>query len=475
MRAAALCVAAGTLALCGLISPASAQTSGTPSAKQGDKKEPRFVRVIFRSGRVIEGEIVSESTTKIRVKISESGIKSEVEYDKAEALKITYDVKPGAEVAPEATKPDYTPAAAAIPPESTGPRKNLYWIDLEGKFGEEITQTPIRDAIKDAKKNKADVIVLYLNADFSQNPLEQLPDDAANFDEIFRAEDIVPIFTQEIPREWETQPRIVFWLRQAMAGASLLPMVCPEIYFHSEGRVGGLGNLSFIFEGVGDDFVREKQRSLRLGHAEGWVLAGGYDYRLVRAMARAEYVLSVRYVNGKPELFEGYPTEPGEELLTDDGKESNIDSLRERVTATGNDVLTLNARVAKLLGVSRDTVDTKEDLLVAMGIDRTYKDVPGRSKQIMKSWADGLSSAKRELKKLYQDFGDVQVDQPDNYANRTKARGTRIRILEDMKRVLRRWGEALSRRWLQENNIPPEVEIDNAIEAIKIQQMKDRR
>lgn len=460
--------------------PGAAQPTSNPATPAKEAaKGPQIVRLIFATGRVVEGELVSETASTIRVKIAEHGIKAEVDYTKNDILQITRETgeaKPAESKTGDSASPAGLGVASSVPPDTGDGKTNLYWIDLDGKFGEEITQSPIRDAMKDARRVNADVVVLYMNADFSENPLEQLPDDAANFDEIFRAESIVPIFTQEIPREWDKPPRVVFWLRQAMAGAALLPLVCPEIYFHSEGRIGGLGNLSFMFEGVGDDVVREKQRSLRLGHAEGWANSGGYDYRLVRAMARAEYVLSVRYVNGKPELFEGYPENPGEELLTDDGKEANVDGLRARVSGAGNDVLTIDARLAKVLGISRETVDTKDDLLVAMGIDRTYRDTPGRGKQIMKDWARGLESAKRQLRKLWQeDYPDVEVEQPDSYQNRTRARGQQTRILEDMKKVLNRWGESLSQRWLGENRIPSEIQINNMLEQIKIQQLKDRR
>lgn len=464
---------------CGLATAAHAQSGGQTGAASKQDDPNRFARIILKAtNKVLEGEIVSETTTTLRFRSSINGIPFETDYQKSEILHIQRGIG-----APSAT-PAETPAApttepartvGAVPPSPGTPRTNLYWIDLQGKFGEDISQTPIARAIEDARRNNADVIVLHLNADYEQNPLQPLPNDTANFDEIFRAESIVPIFTEQMKRTWDTPPRVVFWVRQAMAGAALLPLVCPELYFHSQGRLGGLGNLTFMFEGVGDDVVREKQRSLRLGHAEGWAIAGGYDHRLVRAMARYEYVLSVRFVNGRPELFEGYPTNPGEELLTDDGKDANVDTLRERVTGTGNDVLTLTARTAKILGVSRDTVDTRDDLLIAMGIDRTYQDVPGRSRQIMKEWSDGLERTKRQLRKLVEDYGEVRVDEPNNYQNRTKARGQRKRILEEMRRLLRQWGEGLTARWLAQNGIPSEDQINTILETINIEQQKDRR
>ena len=311
----------------------------------------------------------------------------------------------------------------------------------------------------------------------SRDPFTPLGNDTANFDEIFRGERIAAIFQEEIPREWNPQPKVVFWVKTAMGGASLLPFICPNIYFHSEGRMGGLGNLSFIFDGVGDDVVREKQRSLRLGHAEGWAIAGGYDYRLIRAMARMEYVLSMRWVDGKVELFEGYPTNPGEELLTDDGMGPNADTLRERVDGTGNDILTLNARIAKAVGVSKGTVDTQAELITALGLDRTGVMTPGRSKLVMKDWSDGLDNAKRKIVKLLQeDMRDaMRVQPPAGQSERTKSRGQQIRILEEVKGLLTRWGEGLTPRWRCENGIPDEAQLNCYEEKLHLEQMKDKK
>ncbi len=286
------------------------------------------------------------------------------------------------------------------------------------------------------------------------------------------------IFQEEIPREWSPQPKVVIWVKTAMGGASLLPFVCSNIYFHSEGRMGGLGNLSFIFDGVGDDVVREKQRSLRLRHAEGWAIAGGYDYRLIRAMARIEYVLSMRFVDGKVELFEGYPSNPGEELLTDDGIGPNADTLRERVEGTGNDILTLNARIAKAVGVSKGTVDTQSELITALGLDRTGVMVAGRSKQVMKDWSGGLDNAKRKIIKLLQeDMRDaMRVQAPGGQAERTKSRGQQLRIIEEVKGLLTRWGEGLTpRRSAARTGFPEESQLNSFEEKLHLEQMKDKK
>jgi hypothetical protein len=471
LAASALFALAGWI---GLSTTAYGEPQEKPAAKADDKAAQDMI--IFRDGRQLFGK-VTEGATTVHFKGLIAGIEAEMDYPRADILTIKMGSK-ATDPAPDKTAPKTaTPAVAAQVADDGAGKKNIYWIDLKGVFGEDISQTPIRNALKDAKANKADVIIMALDAEWKKDPFTPLGNDAANFDEIFRAEPMAAIFQEEIPREWNPQPKVVFWVKTAMGGAALLPFICPNIYFHTEGRMGGLGNLSFIFEGVGDDVVREKQRSLRLGHAEGWAIAGGYDYRLIRAMARVEYVLSMRWVDGKVELFEGYPSNPGEELLTDDGKDDRADTLRERVEGTGNDVLTLDARKAKALGVSKGTVDTDSELITALGLDRTGVMVPGHSKQIMKDWSEGLDNAKHKLVRLLtEDLRDAQqVKPPGGYQERTKSRGQQLRIIEEVKGLLNRWGEGLSQRWRGENRIPDEATLNSYEEKIRLEQMKDKK
>ncbi|MBX3409882.1 MAG: hypothetical protein KF859_08345 [Phycisphaeraceae bacterium] len=458
----------------------AAAPAGALAATVSDGDGPDTI--IFRDGRTVKGTVVSETSTEVRFKGTLYGMAFETAYDKKDILRVVKGERvEGAEGATDTAAPARPAAVSATPPRVEVPavgegKLGYYWVDLEGTFGEQISQTPLRDAFEDARRNNADIVILMLNAEWRRDAFSPLPDDAANFDEIFRAEKLAEIFTQDIPRNWEKQPRVAIWIKQAMAGAALLPMVCRELYFSSDARMGGLGNLSFMFEGVGDDVVREKQRSLRLAHAEGWAITGGYDPRLVRAMARVEYVLSYRMRDGRAELFEGYPANADEFLLTDDGKDSNTDTLQQRVSGQGNDVLTLNASVAQVLGLSRMTVNTKDELLNAMGIERTGVHIPGRSTQLMRDWVNGLDNSKRRLRKLRDDFGDVQVQAPGDYNARSRARGQQRAILEEMRRILRgRFGEAITPRWMAQNEIPPEAQINIMLEQIRIQQMQDRK
>jgi len=478
-------LAAGAL-LCvvGVVGSISTAHAEPPKPKAEAAADEGPDMLIFRDGSMRKGTVISETATTVKFKGLVAGLPYETEFSMADILKVSRgvakpaDAKTDAKVDGKADPKIGNPSDSKLPPAAPSAadgHTKYYWITLEGEFGEQISQTPLRDSIKDARLNGADTIIIEFHPDWKIAERFMLPEAAANFDEVFRAEKLAEIFTDDIPMDWSKRPpRVVFWVRNAMGGAALLPMVCKELYFHSEARMGGLGNLSTIFKGVGDDVVGAKQRSLRLGHAEGWAIAGGYDSRLVRAMARFEYVLSYRMKDGKPELFEGYPTNPGEELLTDDGKEGNQDGLEALVRGEGNDVLTVTARQAEILGLSRKTVDSKDDLLAAMDIALNAQLIPGASKRIMRDWTNGIDSSKRQLKKLVDDLGDVRVNGTDKAA-RSRARGQRKSILEDIRGILKgKFGEGITARWLNENRIPGEAQINIELERIKIEQMKDK-
>src|SRR6185295_3504780 len=98
----------------------------------------------------------------------------------------------------------------------------------------------------------------------------------------------------------------------------------------------------------------EKQISLRLGHAEGFAVKGGYNPLLIRAMARREMWLFWRLEGGSP-VYLDHELRPedgdGWILLSDDGQGQNKDEF----SFEGNDVLNFNAKIAYDLKVSKGT------------------------------------------------------------------------------------------------------------------------
>jgi len=437
--------------------------------------------IILVTGKTIEGQILEETQTRIKVMVRVGTIEAPRWYERSDILSIERDVPDEA-----ADEPEPAPVMAAKDsPEadSTGDdhAATVYVIKADGVFGQDITQTPLRQAVADAREHDVDYLIVELDNDWSRAQFggweeDKLKEDDAIFDQLWRAEDMDMIFTEEIQREWKKKPTIVFWVKNAMGGAAFLPLNIPNIYFSSDAKMGGIGNLAEIFKGVGDEVVREKQRSLRLGHAKGMANVGGYDSRIVKAMTRTDYVLSLGYEGGKPVLVEGWPDPTkGQRLLCDDAKDANKDSIEELARGEGNDVLTLDADLAYDLGVSKGTADTLDDLLFELGISRNYKIVKGRSDKIMDGWSQGLAMAKKELRKLLRDYNEVAPQPPGGYQQRTAARGSRKRLFKQMKRLLTRYKEGITRQWMGQYGIPSIQQIDIQLEQIRLEQMKDKK
>jgi hypothetical protein len=457
--------AAGVLAVVGAVAlpsgPAAAGFAEMDWSKELDK-------IILRNGRVIEGEILSETSTEVRINVILAGISAPATYPKADILEIirgerVEDAGEGGEVGAGAVE---VPSRRQSDPgtiSASADAPTVYVIRLEGLFGRDITPTPVRQAVEAARREQPDFLVIQLNNTWGEFGRE-LPNDAqTSFDWFEVADQIEPILTREIEQTWEQQPQLIFWVRNAMGGAAFLPLIANEIYFHPEGRMGGIGSLEQMFQGVGDEVVRQKQRSLRLARAQGLAIAGGYDYRLVTAMARKSYVLSYDIFGN---LFERMPENPGEFVLTDDGKDDRADTMRQLVTGEGDDVLTLRADTALKLGVSKGTAGDLNEVLEHLGILRNHVLLPGRSDQILKSWTDNVNRAERQIPRLWEDFGNVQGGTTPREVRQSI--GTRIRILEEMQNLYRRYGEAFNPF---AGGVPNITRLDLMIEELKIQLM----
>jgi len=438
--------------------------------------------IVLKSGNVeIRGEILSETDTTIKFKGKMSGITIEKEFAKSDLASITRGKKSGGDAgkpAPAAT-PGAPNAAPAQPVKSDSPSRdvkktNIYVIEMSGEFGVDVTQTPIRAAVKDALKNQADVIICVLDSKPAGD--NGTPASAEErFDEIFRSEVMTPIFVEEIPRDWKPKPRVVFWVKNAVGGSAMLPFVCPEVFMSKDAIWGGIGYLTTQFDGVGNAVVQHKQYSLRLGHAQGWAITGGYNPNLINAMAAASYVMSYKITGDKVEFFERMPDPlKGEVLLTDDGEGANRDSIKDTLEDKGNDCLTLTPKVARDIRVSKGTVETIDELIFELGYERTGSMVAGRSKSIMEGWKKELIEAKKGIKRAIDEYLEVRVEAPGDYQARTKARGIRKSRIERILSILDKYEEGISQRWRGQNRVPPNANLRQIIDNIKTEQLLDK-
>lgn len=426
--------------------------------------------LILRSGQIVEGTFISETDTHVVFRVRVGGIEADATYAKADILKVERGLPK--EEAPKKVETRATTTVASREPGSD--LKSVYVLELKGWFGTDISQTPIRDAMRDARRHQPDYLIVVMNNDWSlYEGLQQLTDDTmVRLSDVIRAEEIAPIFFQEVAREWEKKPEVVFWVKNAMGGAAFIPLSCPTIYFHSRGKMGGLGGLDIYYGSTGDEVVRQKMYSAWGATARAMAIQGGYDPRLVKAMMLLEYELSYSMDGDTPVYHERLP-EPGEFLLTDNGrKEEYADTLRQRVTGEGNDVLTLRADVAEKLKVSKGTVDTLEDLLYRLGIGRNHTIINGRGEAILEQWRRGVAMYGRDLRRMWQEFEEIQVEPPGGYRERTQARGRQQRKLDEIIRHIERFEEALDPR---PEGVPDKHTLEIIKKRIQLEQMQDRR
>lgn len=436
--------------------------------------------LILRDGREIIGKVVSETDAAVtfKGKVKGSGIEFTNEYKRDEILSLKKGVSDPAPKKDEKKEENKSAAPAGAAPDdakqtdSSIDQSKVYIIGLTGEFGVDISKIPVRRAIEDAKSKGADTLIFHIDNkwEFLNRRTGEKMTSATligpGINQLLQFEDMSPVFSDEIQQNWKKQPRIVFWVKQALGGASFLPFMSREIYMTSDGRMGGIGGLDLIMQG--NRTVVEKQRSLRLAHAQGWAIKGGYDPRIISAMMVVEYVLSYRPVGDGVEFLERMPETSDEVNLTDSGES---DTTAESVRGRSKAFLTITPEVGRAIRVVKDIADTEDELFFKMGIERRVN-VVGRADQIMKSWSNSLERAAKDLRRLWGE--DFRTAVEGNFEQRRAARSKRIRAIEQIQEIFKRFGDALN-EVRDDLQIPADPELNTIKEQIRITQQQDRR
>lgn len=384
---------------------ASMARADTEKAKSSaEAAAPAKDVLILKSGKMVEGKILEETATTIRFEVRIGTIASPTTYEKSEILEIKRGVASNpAEGDAKATETNATKTETP----STDPKKDkekeensrraptgdenaktIYFVEMKGAMLRDFTPTPLTKLFEDVEKFDPDVVVIKMDT-------VSRPDGSDDANTIFAAEDSGPPIERAIV---EKGRRVVFWIEQALGSSALLPFVSQEIYFTSDGWMGGMDDLDQFSSG--DKMVDEKLISARMGHMRGFLIKGGYEPKFIEALVRKQYWLSVKIEGGKPIYMDREPTAEeyadGWFVLTDDGKDTRKD--KTQVGGKGNDMLEFDARWAEALGVSDGTVDTLDELADKLGIGTNYRVLEGtKGKKILKDWSDGVDDVITKL------------------------------------------------------------------------------
>ncbi len=452
----------------GRLAPSAA--SAAPAVALADEDlVGKAVTVIFHDGRTVNGTLLADSATSVKILVQQFGMSAEAEYDKATILEIALDETATAADSDATEEDDAEPLPPTSNQSSDPNAATVYYVEFRGGLGRELAVSPLREIVKDVKSHQPDYLIIKVDMDFKVQNMD-VKEYGHLFDQFSMMNDMVPVLTDDInlDRSWKKKPKLVFWVRKAMGGVAFLPFVSDTIFYTSDAKQGGVGYLDRLAEGVGDEVVRQKQRSLRLARAEGLAARGGHDPRIIRAMTWSSLTFSYSMVGGKPVIYQG---NEGDHILTDDGIGDRADTMEDIVRGRGNDVLTLNAELAYNLGISDGTADSLEDVVRYLGIARNYKLVDHRAKRILDGWADGVSNAERNFRRLLRNYINVQVQ--GNYDERTRARGQQRNLLRQMKSILDRYGEAIDPYEI--GNLPENwnQDLELMIQRIKNEQQAD--
>jgi len=368
---------------------------------------------------------------------------------------------------------------AAMPAEAQQETPKVYYFAADGWFGKDITFTPMHEAMEEARELGADYIIIKVDVNWFQeeDPMQsEMPDDTGIFD-IFGIRPIRGLFTDEGLAEWDDKPKIVFWVKNAMGSAAFLPFLSDTMYFHPEGRIGGIRGVYLRYQ-QGDEVVKEKLVAASLATAKGMVIDSGYEPKLIDAMARGETVLSYRLEGGRPVYLNREPESTDEFLLTNNALiDEQRDNIRDLARGRGKNFLTLRADTAQILGVSKGTVDNLDDLLFELGIIRNHEMV-GDGESIMDNWTRTIERTEDALARLMREFQEIEVD--GEWGDRRRARGQQRAKLQQMMGFFERYEEALEPRQIpgfQNFRSPAQVigQFRIMLQRLELEQLADER
>ncbi|MEO1128105.1 MAG: hypothetical protein AAFX05_00185 [Planctomycetota bacterium] len=445
-------------------------------------------RLIFLNGRVVDGELLEETATEYVFRVHYGNMPPvETRYRKTEVLELQLDAVAPAEDGDAIRILDNDDDNDDARKERNPNAALIYLVELEGSFGSDISDTPLREMFEDVDRVFGDIVSQPLGGGAMTGVVDPAKrdkhivviklnceaDPRLGFDGIFRAEQLGPIIEEQTQTKGR---RIVFWIDRAFDGAAFLPWLSREIYFTTDGAMGFSQDLEDFDSG--DDMVDEKLISARFGHAHGFALDGGYVLgpEIINAMARRSYWLAYRMVGGEPELMQRKPTadeqRAGWVVLTDSGDGEYKDEELEAVR-NFNDRLILGSDLAYKLGVSKGICDSEADIAHALRVHRNYEFVDHRGQRIFEEWSDSIENALRQISQsqqtpgmLWEEFNRIRVD--GSYNDRKRARGRQMNILRQIRSIVKRFEEV----WDPSGNFQSNLSLQ--IEQIKKAQELDK-
>lgn len=431
---------------------------GAYKPPERDQPERASDRILFRDGRQINGDIVELHPDRVRILVSKAGMSADVTYERSEIAHLRWD---GAWIGdpPPDVERDRDGDAATWDDGVTV----VYTIPLTGEIRTCCAATPMRRMIEEAREHRADILLVTIDMDDERGLVRTYEEAIPIYDDLHHLQAgryRLREFVRE-HRSWRAKPRLLFQVRRARGASAFLPLLSQEIWFAPDAVLGSSAPLTLLPE---VDYQPYRKRHVRrLHHATTMALEGGHASLLAFAMADEAFTASFSIIDGEPVFYDSLH---GDFLLTDDGQDERRDTLEDVAAGRVNDILWMDAELARQIGFSRGTVATIEEVLERAGVGGPVRVVDGGG--IIAGWREELAAARPELAALLEEFGQIEVE--GDYYDRTAARASQIRMLKKIKTLLDRVGEAIDVYEL--GNVPDNW---NTNVEVMIQQVRNRQ
>ncbi len=366
----------------------------------------------LNDGRVLEGRVVREGDGFVYFVIVVGSIEHTQMFTTQEIKKIERD-----EPEPETAKTGAGQASTIVTPRviADGATK-ITFISLEEMVGPYMNADALRKSAKEAEEAKADIVVLVINSG------------GGALNEVLPLSDV-------IHKEMKKKFRVVTWVRSAISAAAMTAFNTEEIYMMSQGNIGAA--VAFTQQGGGTTKAADGEaleQILKLG--EELSRRGKRNPLIMRAM-QTFIILSCD--------------------IDENGIVTWYDNDKGRFVINPHDrILTLNAVDAEKYGISRGTVDTKEDLVRKMGV-REWVEVGQKADEYQVNFRSNVKTVEARTNELLARYNlALSAAGGGNDAGiRNRYIGQARQILNELRGLVRRAPSVevymgLTRQWFAE-------------------------
>ena len=290
-------------------------------------------QVHLKDGRVVEGEIISETVDLITVKPAYAAGTAAISLKKQDVKSVVRQPVPARR----------SPASAP----ATAPAKPRYFpLPVTGTIGVEVTADLLRQALNEARRKGVKVVVLVFDADGGT-----VEETGKVIEVIAGAKDM----------------RFIAHVRKAVSAPAVLALTCPDIYMAPRGTIGEIlpspeapasqpTTASQPATAARPDGVDKKLRQAVEDLSQRVIALGLHSELVVRGMIEPDLELSIAAQDGASVVVEGR----GGKLLKEKGR-----------------VLTLSAKAAVECGLARGVADDPDAIGAALGYGRWERDPAG--------------------------------------------------------------------------------------------------